>query len=327
MATIKDVAKEAGVAVETVSRVLNNRGYISQKTRDKVEQAMQKIGYMPNAIAQGLSKKNMGCIAVIVSHIEHPYFAKMISKIEKEATERNYKVLLYNSYGKEQNEKYALQFCQSSFISGVLLFSPDISEKTLKDLNIPIVLVEKNAIGNAVSIQCDNKGGGRTAAEHLLEKKCIHPLVFATSYNEEMSGNIREVEFMKTCEKAGIHADLYSATVINYESMDYYEIIEKALDEHPECDGIFATSDLICAQIIQVCAKRGICIPQDIKLIGFDDVELAKLTSPTLTTIRQPIREMVKAALDAIEKIHAGETVEKNQILPVNLIERESTCS
>ncbi|MBR1476400.1 MAG: LacI family DNA-binding transcriptional regulator [Lachnospiraceae bacterium] len=325
MATIKDVAREAGVAVETVSRVLNNRGYISEKTRDKVYAAMQNIGYTPNAFAQGLSRQNMDCIVVIVPHIVHPYFAKVISSIENEAARRGYKTFLYNSNGDAERESFVLKICQSSFMSGALLFSADISEETLKSIRIPTVLVERNAIGNAVSVQCDNKKGGELAAKHLISKGCHNLIVLGTLNNIDMPGDSRDNEFVRICEDKGLKVSRYRATSEHYVSMDYHDIIIQALNENPDCDGIFATSDLIASQIIQECARRGLSIPGDIKLVGFDDVQLARLTTPTLTTIRQPIHNIAVAAIEAIEKLSRGENVNRNIVLPVSLIEREST--
>ena len=104
MATLKDVAKEAGLTVTTVSRIINNRGYISDKSREKVEQAMQKLNYQPNEVARSLSKQTTNTIGVIVPHISHPYFAELISQIEHYADKKNFKILLFNSRAKQEKE-------------------------------------------------------------------------------------------------------------------------------------------------------------------------------------------------------------------------------
>ena len=324
--TIKDVAREAGVAVETVSRVLNNRGYISQKTRDKVEGAMKKIGYIPNAFAQGLSKKKMDCIAVIVPHIVHPYFAAVISELEKVAGERGYKLLVHNSGGDKKREKYLLQLCQSSFISGVLLFSAEISANFLKGVQIPVVMVERGPVGNSVNVQCDNAAGGRMAAEHLMQKGCKKLMVISTTSIVGMPGDERDLEFVRVCREAGCEVNSYRASEDQYALLDYHAEIERALSEHPDVDGIFATSDLIAAQVIQCCCRRNLPIPEKVKLVGFDDVPLSMYLYPTLTTIRQPIADIVKCAVDSMEKISEGKRTRKNIVLPVELVERESTA-
>ena len=324
MATIKDLAKEADLAVGTVSRVLNNRGYISKGTRDKVYSAMKRIGYSPNAFAQGLSKKKMDCIAVIVPHIVHPYFAKMISRLEKEASKRGYKVIIFNSSGDAAKESDELLRYQSSFISGALLFSADISAEALMNFRIPLVLVEREPAGNAVSIQCDNVAGGRLAANHLIKKGCRNLIVISSLNTADMPGDDRENEFVRVCSESGATVKRYSAGSEQYISLDYHDLICRALNENPDCDGIFATSDLIAAQVIQECGRKGLRIPEDIKLVGFDDVELAGLTTPTITTVHQPIREIAEAAIETIEKLNEEKKVPRKIVLPVTLIERDS---
>lgn len=325
MATIKDLAKEADLAVGTVSRVLNNRGYISARTRDKVYAAMKRIGYSPNSFAQGLSKRKMDCIAVIVPHIVHPYFAAIISMLEKEASRKGYKVILFNSSGDAAKESDELLRYQSSLISGALLFSADISAEALMDLHIPLVLVERAPVGSAVSVQCDNVMGGRLAAEHLIRKGCRDLITMSTLNTADMPGDDRDHEFMRICQENGASVRRYSADTAQYLSLDYHDMISRALDENPDCDGIFATSDVIAAQVIQECMKRNKRIPEDIKLVGFDDVELARLTCPALTTVHQPIQEIAEAAIDAIEKLNEGSRVPDRIVLPVSLKEREST--
>ena len=324
MPTIKDLAKEADLAVGTVSRVLNNRGYISEETRNKVYSAMKRIGYSPNTFAQGLSKKKMDCIAVIVPHITHPYFAKMISRLEKEASRKGYKVIIFNSSGDAARESDELLRYQSSFISGALLFSADISAEDLMSFRIPLVLVEREPVGNAVSIQCDNVTGGRLAAEHLIRKGCRELIAISSINTADMPGDDRSNEFVRVCSENGAGVRRYNADPEQYLSLNYHEMIRQALDENPGCDGIFATSDLIAAQVIQECNKKGLRIPEDIKLVGFDDVELAKLTYPTITTVHQPISEIAEAAIETIEKLNEGKTVPRKIVLPVTLIERGS---
>lgn len=325
MATIKDVAEEAGVAVETVSRVLNNRGYISEKTRKKVYDAMDAINYTPNVFAQGLSKGNMDCILVIVPMIGHPYFNKSIACIEAEAKKRGYKVFLYNSEGDTDKESRAISLCQGSFMSGVILYSSSFPINELIKLKLPVVLVEREAKDDIVSIRCDNVKGGVLAARHLMDLGCKNMMIIGTKTAKSMPGDLRSRYFIEECEKAGLTVSKYCVDTKEDQMMEYNDVIRQALKENPECDGIFATSDVIASEVIQECDSMGLRIPEDIQLIGFDDVQLAMLTSPRLTTIRQPVDKMAAAAVKAIEKMNNGEKVENNIMLPVSLIQREST--
>ncbi len=325
MATIKDVAREADVAVETVSRVLNNRGYISDKTRDKVYGAMKRLNYTPNTFAQGLSKKNMDSIAVITPHIEHPFFSRIISKIEKEVSGRGYRFFLYNSSGDTKTEEKILELCQSSFMTGVLLFSAEFDTQILKKFRIPIVMIERNAEKDVCSITSDNSMGGALAAEHLLGRGCKNLIVFNTSNVNNMPGDDREKEFVQKCASAGVSCSVYRNTTRQYQANSHYDIISRALQDNPGCDGIFATSDVIAAQVLQVCNSMNINIPEQIKLVGFDDTLISELSAPAITTVRQPVKEIAALAVDLIEKMKAGEKVRLDHKLPVELVVRQSS--
>ncbi|SDZ75385.1 transcriptional regulator, LacI family [Lachnospiraceae bacterium NK3A20] len=325
MATMKDVAERAGVAVETVSRVLNNRGYISEKTRRKVYDAMDELSYSPNIVARGLSKKDMNSIAIVVPHVVHPYFAKVISRLEKECTKRHYTLFLYNSSGDSEKESNVLALCQNSFATGVVLFSSDINPSALKKFHIPIITVERYIEGGTSTVMVDNELGGELAAQHLVERGCRNILFLGTNLTSDMPGDNREKGFVGAAAKAGVTCSIYRGSENDFDSMEYYAFIQRALSENPDVDGIFATSDLVAAKVIQVCSRIGKSIPGDIKLIGFDDVELARLTNPTLTTIHQPLQEMAAKVLDLIEDARAGRAVPERTIMPVSLVEREST--
>lgn len=325
MATIKDVAQRANVAVETVSRVLNNRGYISDKTRTKVYQAMEDLNYRPNEFARGLSKRQMDTIAVIVPHIVHPYFAKVLSYLEKETSAHGYKLLLYNSSGDNATIDHVLDLCNNNRITGVILFSNDIPASVLAKYEVPIITVERFIDKGRGSVLCDNEEGGRLAAQHLIGVGCTNLLMFGSEDDQTMPAGQRETGFLEVCGTRGCACRVYKSGITSYMNLAYYEFIRSVLQENPHADGIFASSDLIAAQVIQVCRELGRRIPEDIKLVGFDDVDLAQLTSPTITTIHQPIHEMVAAALGLITNPNRAGEQPIEIVLPVTLVQREST--
>ena len=311
MATIVDVAKLAGVTPTTVSRVINNRGYISEKTRNKVYGAMDELGYQPNE--------------VIVPHISHPYFAKLISNLENEASKKDYKIILCNSKEKAEKEKQYLDMCKSNRVAGIVLCSGNVESNKINTGDIPVVLLEKNFEEGKLGIQCDNYQGGKLATEHLIECGCKKVLHFSGVIDEEMPADNREKAFIDTCIKNSVKYYIKKFDINTYNQMDYYEAIKDTITEIKEIDGIFASSDLIAAQVIQVCNELNIRIPQDIKLVGFDDVEISKLTTPTITTIHQPIKEMSKLAVELIDTKYTNVEIDKQIIVPVELVVRNST--
>lgn len=325
MATIKDVAREAGLTVTTVSRVLNNRGYISESARQKVDEAMKKLNYQPNEMARSLRKKS-NLIGVIVPHIRHPYFADAISNLEHEAYKEGYRILLCNTQDKEEREREYVDICKSNRVAGIIIYSGSVSVSLFAELDIPVITMERSLETATAAVECDNKAGGVLAAKKLIEDGCKCLLLFGSNDSPiELPADDRSSGFKETCDQAGVTYYEISPDAEDYANLTYTAMIERALKDYPSVDGIFASSDLIAAQIIQVCDAMGKKIPKDLKLIGFDDIIVAQCTSPQLTTIHQPINEMAKLAIRLIKQSSEGELVPKSSILPVKLVERGTT--
>ncbi len=327
MATIVDVARLAGVTPTTVSRVINNRGYISEKTKKRVQEAMDELGYQPNEIARSLTKQKSNTIGVIVPHISHPYFAKLISNLENEAAKKDYKIILCNSKEKAEKEKQYLDMCKSNRVAGIVLCSGNVESNKINTGGIPVVLLEKNFEEGKLGIQCDNYQGGKLATEHLIECGCKKILHLSGVIDEEMPADNREKAFIDVCSKNEIEYFIKKYDIDTYNQMNYYDYIKAALNEIEGVDGIFASSDLIAAQVIQVCNEIKIRIPEDIKLVGFDDVDISQLTTPRITTVHQPIKEMARLSIGLIDAKYNNIEVNEKTILSIKLIIRESTVN
>ena len=327
MATIVDVARLAGVTPTTVSRVINNRGYISEKTKKRVHEAMDELGYQPNEIARSLTKQKSNTIGVIVPHISHPYFAKLISNLENEAAKKDYKIILCNSKEKAEKEKQYLDMCKSNRVAGIIICSGNVESNKINTGGIPVVLLEKNFEEGKLGIQCDNYQGGKLATEHLIECGCKKILHLSGVIDEEMPADNREKAFIDVCSKNEIEYFIKKYDIDTYNQMNYYDYIKAALNEIEGVDGIFASSDLIAAQVIQVCNEIKIRIPEDIKLVGFDDVDISQLTTPRITTVHQPIKEMARLSIELIDAKYNNIEVNEKTILPIKFIIRESTVN
>ena len=340
MATLKDVARETGLTVTTVSRVLNNRGYISEETREKVYEAMKKLNYRPNEVARSLSKKSTNTIGVIVPHIRHPYFSELISNLENEASKRGYKMILCNSQEKENKEREYLEICTSNRVAGIVLCSAGVAVEEFQGSNIPLITIERYMENGTASVECDNRQGGKLAAEHLIACGCKNLLHISGVYETAMPADDRALGFIEVCEKAGVSHWEVATNTYQYNNLEYHDFLEEVLKENyyvdntaendencgkSRIDGIFASSDLIAAQVLQVCSKLGIRVPEDIKLVGFDDVNISSLTTPQITTIHQPIKEIAELTLELLINAQDGKTVAKRSLLPVSLVKREST--
>ncbi len=325
MATLKDIAKDTGLTVSTVSRVLNNRGYLSESTKKKVQESMKRLNYQPNELARSLSKKTSQTIGVILPHIRHPYFSELLSHIERHAGSNGYKILVFNSRDKDEKALEHIDMCTSNRVAGIILCSGLVDVKQLTTLNIPLITIERHLENGTASVECDNLQGGKMAATHLIQRGCKHLLHISGISNLSMPADSRAAGFSGKCQEFGVPYHEIMTTVSEYNNLDYVEFLKESLAKFPETDGIFAGSDLIAIQLIQVCHEIHKKIPEDIKIVGFDDVFWARLSTPSITTIHQPIKEMAEKAVDLLLETQQGNMIATRTILPVSLIERGSS--
>lgn len=325
MATLKDVARESGLTVGTVSRVLNDRGYISEQTRNRVYEVMKELNYQPNEMARSLSKQVSNTIGLIVPHVVHPYFAKMISNIERAACEQKYKIFLFNSKGMEEKEDEYIEMCKSNRVAGVILCSRTPKTEKFRNIGFPLVTMERFIDEGTAGVECDNYQGGCMAAEHLIDRECRHLLHFGGIFGHPMPADHRREGFEAVCRKNDVEYKVVTFSPRDYAEMEYYTAIEKAFESYPQVDGIFASSDLIAAQVLRVCYEKGISVPDKMKIVGFDDVYVASIVTPRITTICQPVKEMADAAVETLIHAAAGKMVPTRSVFPVSLVVREST--
>lgn len=326
MATIKDVAREAGIAVGTVSRVLNNRGYISKETREKVRAAMEKLNYQPNETARSLQKKKSNMIGVIVPQIAHPFFSELISNLEVAAYQNDYRIILLNSQGMKTKESEFLELCRRNQVVGIILCNGNLDIAKNEEIPIPIITIERKMEGGDAAIECDNELGGELAAAHLIEMGCRHLIHIGGVTDPNMPGENRGLGFMNHCRRHQVDAKIIQVPFKDYRMLSAGQFLNQLLDENPETDGVFLSDDIMASEMLQVCAKKGIRVPEQLKLVGFDDSVISKLSNPPLTTIRQPVEDMARQAIDFIVKMEKGEPVPSRTIFPVELVVRDTTC-
>lgn len=324
MATIKDVAQRAGVTVTTVSRMLNNRVQVSQKTRDKINQAMKELDYQPNELARSLSKQNSHMIGLIVSSANNYFFCKVINDIEQYAAAHGHKLLLCISNNEAKKEIEYFNMLKAHKVAGVILASHTQNLEGYLNFSAPIITFHRTLSPQIPSVCSDNYNGGVLAANHLIEKGCKKPVFFMDALRTGMHANLRYDGFADTYKKHGITPPIYAADAECFITMKYADSIERFFDHHPDADCIFCSNDIIAVQILRYCAQKGIAVPKQLKVIGYDDTDIASFYTPSLTTIRQPISDNCRFAVESI--IHYKEkSIPINTIFPVKLIPREST--
>lgn len=325
MPTIKDVAEKAGVTVTTVSRVLNNRGYISEATRTKVYEAMEELDYQPNEIARSLFRKKSNIIGLIVPTVSHPFFGELTSHLETYAYSRGYKVLICNSQLDESKEQEYIWMLRRNQVDGIIMASHTLNVEEYKKLNLPVVAFDRFISNRIPYVTSDNYQGGKLAIELLLKRGCKKIAHMCGSLNLDMLANQRHRAFIDVAEQNQIPYFTLETDVNAFEVGEYEKLLTDLFAEHPDIDGLFLNSDIMAVVAIKVCAKLGKQVPHDVKIIGYDDVSIASLVTPQITTIRQPVEKMSELSVNLVEALVNEKKVPVENCLPVELIERGTT--
>ena len=325
MPTIKDVAERAGVSVTTVSRVLNNRGYISEATRKKVYKAMEELDYQPNEVARSLFRKKSNIIGLIVPTVAHPFFGELTSHLETYAYSRGYKVLICNSQLDASKEQEYIGMLRRNQVDGIIMASHTLDVEEYKKLNLPVVAFDRFISSGIPYVTSDNYQGGKLAVELLLSRGCKKIAHMCGSLNLDMLANQRHRAFMDVAEEKNIPYFTVETGINVFEVSKYEELLTDLLVQHPDIDGLFLNSDIMAIAAMKVCSKLGKRVPHDMKIIGYDDVSVASLVSPQITTIRQPIAQMSELSVRLIEDLVDEKSVSVENCLSVELIERGTT--
>ncbi|MGD1822802.1 MAG: LacI family DNA-binding transcriptional regulator [Pleomorphochaeta sp.] len=325
MATIKDIAKKSGLAVGTVSRILNNRGYISEASKQKVEKAMKELNYQPNIMAQNLSKTSSNLIGVIVPNIEHPYFSTIVAEIEKQFRLKGFQTIVMISYEDETNEEELIIQCLKNRVFAIILCSGNVSSKTFETNNIPVISIERHHTNGIASIVCDNYLGGKLATEHLIDQGCKNLLCLSGQGKINMPADDRVNGFKDVAKKNNVKFSVEIAEYSIFQNMDYNDLIKTLYEKHKDIDGVFCTSDVQAIQFVSYLSRAKVLVPKDIKVIGYDDTFVCNWGNPKISSIRQPLDKMVEATVNSLIDYKNGEIVKETQVFPVSLIKREST--
>ena len=325
MSTLKDVAEKCGITVTTVSRMLNNRGYVSEKTKKKIRHAMKELNYQPNEFARALSLQRSSFIGLIVPSASNMFFCKVIDCVENHVSKHGYKLLLCTSNLEPKKEIEYFDMLSANKVAGVIIASHTQDIHMNIAIDAPVISIDRILSPHIPSICSDNYQGGVLAAEHLISKGCKKLAHISGSTHLNMDANKRYFGFKEVCEKKDIPNIVIDATEEQFQSMHYETVVNMLLDKYPDVDGIFTSNDIIAAQVIAICNKRGIKIPDQIKVIGYDDIDLCTLCSPSITTIHQSVNDICQYAVESIIFKAENKVIPSSITFPVTLKERNST--
>ncbi|MFP9128963.1 LacI family DNA-binding transcriptional regulator [Niallia sp. BSM11] len=314
---IEDVAKKAGVSPTTVSRVLNNRGYISDKTREKVQEAMNELNYFPNDVARSLFNKRSNLIGLILPTTANPFFGELTFHLENICATLGYKVLLCNSLNQIDKEEKYLEMLLRNQVDGIIVGTHNRGIFDYHKQGLAVVAIDRYLSETIPVVGSDNYEGGKIATELLIENDC-NCIVLMDGIGElETPARLRRKAYIDLMEQQGRTPIIYEISEV-FAQNSYIHIINEIINDHPEVDGVFATNDLFAAAFWNEAKKRG----KNIKVVGYDGTETAQTLLPELTTIRQPVDLIAKTAIDILLKEIEGEftDIHLETRLPVRLL-------
>lgn len=316
MANMRDVAKKAGVGIATVSRYINNNGYVSKEVGERIQEAIKELSYRPNSLARAIFTKKSKMIGLIIPNILNPFFPELSKGVEIRAREEGYNIVLCNTKYDEENEKDILEMLLCNQVAGIIVADTRCPEE-YKKVKVPIVSLENQISEEIMYLTSDNFKGGTLAAEFII-KQNLDKILHVKGPDSSLAAMERYRGFQSKLEECGFEFD-----VVELVNSEDELVMEKDLSQY---NVIFAWNDDIAIGLINKCYKRKLLIPEDIQIIGFDNIYYSRKISPALTTIEQSITKLGEVAVDLIIKQIKNQYLpEKKHVLDVQLIEREST--
>lgn len=325
---MKDVAEAAGVSTATVSRVLNKSADVDPALVARVLSAVERLRYKPNLTARGLRTQSTPVLALIISDIENPFFTSVCRGVEDVASSAGYSVMLCNADGDLAKEQEYISMLSSQNVSGVII-SPASYDSTdvtpLIERGINILTIDRELPIECDAVRINNQLGSRIATQHLLSSgarrvACITGPRFASTARDRLAG------YIEALEAAGLVAETELQFYADFKDEGGYHAIGLLLEMEDPPDAIFVTNNRMTTGALHALKEFNISIPDEVSLVGFDDLPWAEIVSPAVTTVRQPTYEMgTAAARKLIERLEGDVSAPQTIIFDPELIVRASS--
>ncbi len=292
---MRDVAERAGLSVSTVSHVINNTRAVSDESRQRVMSAMEELDYKPNALARSLRRRKTNTLGMIVPDSANPFFAEVARAIEDTSFAQNYSIILCNSEGDLEKQQAYTNVLIENRVAGILFVAAGISTELVNDLEqrrVPLVVVDREVPGVEVdTVMTNHAQGGYLATQHLIELG--HRRIACIAGNSEVSPSAERLTgYRRALEDNNLAYDERLVVKGDFQYESGYEATKHLLALEVPPSAFFACNDLMAVGCISAARELGLRVPQDISVVGFDNVRLASFTNPPLTTVAQPIFEI-----------------------------------
>jgi LacI family transcriptional regulator len=331
--TIKMLAKELQLSVSTISKALRDSHEISEGTKLRVNELVERLNYVPNPYASSLRRRNSKTIGVVIPEVVDSFFAQAINGIESVAQEKGYHVLIYLTHESFEKEKTILKDFESGRVDGVLM---SVSRETIQGIHIeelmnmgvPLLFFDRifEDIGTT-RITTNDFESAYFATEHLLKKGC-RQILFLSFSNTLAISSKRLNGYKQALLEQGLEIDNRNILMLNNDQRTNYLLLKRKLQARNRADGIIASVEKLATIIYQACADLALKIPADLQVISFSNLETAAFLDPPLTTVSQPAFEMGKTAASILVKALGRKKIELPQeeiIIPSTLVVRGST--
>jgi LacI family transcriptional regulator len=330
MATVRDVAKRAGVAPITVSRVVNNSGYVSEKTRTRVEAAIADLGYVPNVLARSLRSRRTDTLALILTDISNPFWTTLSRGVEDAASDAGFNVILCNTDESEIEQDKYLRVLLQKQVDGVLLVPARSALEPIQFVqsqDTPVVVLDRVIPdAQADTVRCDSEGGAYQLTRLLLSLG--HRRIAMLSGPQGVStAEDRVAGYQRALKEAGLGVDPALVYYGQFSLESGYTMTQQVLAVTPRPSGLFAGNNFIAIGALRALRDAGLQVPEDLALVGFDDLPADLVVDPFLTVVAQPAYEMGRRATELLLARLSGEAPEAYQeiVLPTVLIVRQSS--
>jgi LacI family transcriptional regulator len=323
VATIRDVSREAGVSASTVSRVLTGSAEVEPATRERVTAAIAKLDYRPNLVARGLRRQASQVIALVITDVENPFYTAVCRGVEDTAREHGYSVLLCNADRDLEKEREYLRVVADQNASGVIL-SPASAQRTditpLLQRRIPVIAVDMPLAAASGSVLVDNREAAALAARFLIETGARR-IACITGPNDNATAQDRLDGYRRALREGAVEADPQLAIYSDYLEGGGYESTLRLLDLSERPDGIFVANNRMVVGVLRALQTRGVRIPEDVNVVGFDELPWSLELHPGLSRVRQPAYEIGRqAARLLIERLVHRDREHQHIVLEAELV-------
>ncbi|MEX3071597.1 LacI family DNA-binding transcriptional regulator [Vibrio alginolyticus] len=326
--SIYDVARLAKVSPSTVSRFLNRTTFVSDDKSKQIEKAIKSLGYKPNyQMNQGNNTRSM-TIGVLVQNPESPHTSRVLNDMEKVLIAQGYSLVIATGHWQKTLESHALEYLAKSNVDGVIIITGSLSEEQILEYakRIPVVAVGYSFAGeNVRTINVDNVLGGYMATLHLMQQGHVN-IAHVKGLLNQPDAVARFVGYKKALQEAGIKVLPKLIKQGDFSSESGYQRTVELIESKVHFSALFAANDQTAYGAIKALHDHGIRVPEDVSVIGFDDLPTSQYFTPALTTMRQPIEEIGAVCAESILNLLSGEKHEV-RLPPIDLIVRQSTLS